>query len=39
MGILVDVTGTFMTGALFLAGLCLTMAALTFFLNISTNQP
>jgi cyanate permease len=32
MGILVDVTGTFMTGALFLAGLCFAMAVLTRFL-------
>jgi CP family cyanate transporter-like MFS transporter len=33
MGILVDATGTFMTGALFLAGLCMALAALTIFLN------
>lgn len=33
MGILVDATGTFMTGALFLAGLCLAMAWLTAFLT------
>jgi cyanate permease len=36
MGILVDATGTFMTGAVFLACLCLTMAGLTFFLNLSS---
>ena len=33
MGILVDATGTFMAGALFLAGLCLAMAMLTRTLN------
>jgi nitrate/nitrite transporter NarK len=33
MGILVDMTGTFMAGALFLAGLCLAMAWLTAFLT------
>ena len=32
MGILVDATGSFMAGALFLAGLCLVLAALTFLL-------
>jgi cyanate permease len=32
MGILMDATGTFMTGALFLSGLCIAMAVLTFFL-------
>ena len=37
MGILVDATGTFMTGALFLAGLCMAMAVLTYFLNLRTN--
>jgi len=35
MGILVDATGTFMTGALFLAGLCMALAALTIFLNFN----
>ena len=35
MGILVDATGTFMTGALFLAGLCIAMAVLTIFLNFN----
>lgn len=33
MGILVDVTGTFMAGAAFLAGLCLVMAGLTRMLE------
>ena len=33
MGILVDATGTFMAGALFLSGLCLAMAMLTRTLN------
>lgn len=33
MGILVDVTGTFMAGAVFLAGLCLAMAGLTGLLK------
>ena len=33
MGVLVDLTGTFMAGALFLAGLCLAIAALTYFLR------
>jgi cyanate permease len=33
MGILVDATGTFMAGAMFLAGLSLAMAGLTFFLD------
>jgi len=37
MGILVDATGTFMAGALFLAGLCLAMAGLTFFLDFRSN--
>jgi len=35
MGVLVDLTGTFMAGALFLAGLCLVIAAFTYFLNPS----
>jgi CP family cyanate transporter-like MFS transporter len=35
MGLLVDVTGTFMTGALFLAGLCMVLAVFTFSLNFS----
>ena len=38
MGILVDATGTFMTGALFLAGLCVAMAVLTFFLNFRSDS-
>ena len=38
MGILVDATGTFMTGALFLAGLCVAMAVLTFFLNFRSDN-
>ena len=33
MGILVDLTGTFMAGALFLAGLCMAIAAFTCFLR------
>jgi cyanate permease len=33
MGVLVDLTGTFMAGALFLASLCIAMAALTRFLE------
>jgi cyanate permease len=33
MGVLVDLTGTFMAGALFLASLCLAIAALTYFLK------
>jgi len=39
MGILVDATGTFMTGALFLAGLCLAMAVLTRLLNFRSDRP
>jgi cyanate permease len=35
MGVLVDLTGTFMAGALFLSGLCLAIAALTYFLQQS----
>jgi len=38
MGILVDATGTFMAGALFLAGLCIAMAVLTNFLNFRPNS-
>ena len=38
MGILVDATGTFMTGALFLAGLCLAMAVLTRLLNFRSDR-
>jgi len=38
MGILVDATGTFMAGALFLAGLCIAMAGLTFFLNFRSEN-
>ncbi len=33
MGVLVDLTGTFMAGALFLAGLCVAIAVLTGFLK------
>ena len=33
MGVLVDLTGTFMAGALFLASLCIAIAALTGFLT------
>ena len=33
MGVLVDLTGTFMAGALFLASLCLSIAVLTYFLT------
>ena len=33
MGILVDATGTFMAGAMFLAALCIAMAALTYLLD------
>ncbi len=33
MGVLMDLTGTFMAGALFLAGLCVAITALTRFLN------
>ena len=33
MGVLVDLTGTFMAGALFLASLCIAMAALTRLLK------
>jgi cyanate permease len=39
MGILVDATGTFMAGALFLAGLCLAMAVLTRLLNFKSDNP
>jgi cyanate permease len=38
MGILVDATGTFMAGALFLAGLCFAMAVLTRFLKFSSDN-
>ena len=37
MGILVDATGTFMAGAVFLAALCIAMAGLTFLLDNSSN--
>jgi cyanate permease len=37
MGALVDLTGTFMAGALFLAGLCMVIAALTCFLRQSAS--
>ncbi|MFC1577866.1 CynX/NimT family MFS transporter [Thermodesulfobacteriota bacterium] len=33
MGVLVDLTGTFMAGAIFLAGLCIAIAVLTRFLK------
>ena len=36
MGILMDLTGTFMAGAVFLAGLCVAIAVLTFFLKRGT---
>ena len=36
MGVLVDLTGTFMAGALFLAGLCIAIAVLTRFLKRGT---
>ncbi len=39
MGILVDVTGAFMAGVMFLAGLCLTMAILTRLLNFRSDSP
>ena len=37
MGVLVDLTGTFMAGALFLAGLCIAIAVLTPFLKQGSN--
>jgi fucose permease len=33
MGVLMDLTGTFMAGALFLACLCLAIVAFTYFLK------
>jgi hypothetical protein len=33
----VDVTGTFMAGAVFLAGLCLAMAVLTYLLDTKSD--
>jgi cyanate permease len=33
MGILVDATGTFMAGALFLSAICIAMAGLTYLLD------
>ncbi len=33
MGVLMDLTGTFMAGALFLAGLCMAITVFTRFLN------
>jgi len=36
MGVLVDLTGTFMAGAVFLAGLCVAIAVLTHFLKRGT---
>jgi len=36
MGVLVDLTGTFMAGAIFLAGLCIAIAVLTHFLKCGT---
>ena len=38
MGLLVDLTGTFMAGALFLAGLCIAIAVLTRFLRRGTPE-
>lgn len=38
MGVLVDLTGTFMAGAVFLAGLCITIAVLTHFLKSASIQ-
>ena len=39
MGVLVDLTGTFMAGALFLASLCVAIAALTGFLTHHQEAP
>ena len=36
MGVLVDLTGTFMAGAIFLAGLCIAIVVLTHFLKCGT---
>jgi cyanate permease len=36
MGVIVDATGTFLTGAFFLAGLCIAISALTFLLKTRT---
>ena len=33
MGVIVDATGTFLTGAFFLAGLCIAISALTLLLK------
>jgi hypothetical protein len=33
MGILVDLTGTFMAGTIFLATLCIAIAIMTFFIK------
>jgi MFS-type transporter involved in bile tolerance (Atg22 family) len=38
MGILVDVTGTFMAGTIFLAILCLAIAVMTLFIGISDGR-
>ena len=39
MGVLVDLTGAFMAGAIFLAALCVAIAVLTHFLKKSSNTP
>ena len=39
MGVLVDLTGTFMAGAIFLAGLCIAIAVLTHFLERVSKTP
>ena len=39
MGVLVDLTGTFMAGAIFLAGLCIAIAVLTHFLERISKTP
>ena len=36
MGVLVDITGTFLAGAIFMAGLCIVTCFLTFFLRIQS---
>ena len=38
MGILVDLTGTFMAGMIFLAFLCIGMAIMTFFIKKNENH-
>ena len=37
MGALVDITGTFLAGAVFMAGLCIVICILTFFLRIQSH--